>query len=147
MQNSAKLTELVTFDSLLRSWGWHNILILQLYKHSYCFVGSTWTIFNNNIFSSLCKPWIAFMCTDWNNDNAEKAFLESLFLKAVRQSLSFPQRLPGGRIMVSTEAAKGVSPSLECLLQRFPRSGTSPEGLFHTILVADCCVGPFRLVK
>ena len=31
------------------------------------------------------------MCTDWNNDNAEKAFLESLFLKAVRQSLSFRQ--------------------------------------------------------
>ena len=37
------------------------------------------------------------MCTDWNNDNAEKAFLESLFLKAVRQSLSSPKdRQEGG---------------------------------------------------
>ena len=88
------------------------------------------------------------MCTDWNNDNAEKAFLESLFLKAVRQSLCFPQRLPGGRVLVSTEAAKGVF-----AIARVPSSEVSKiwnlsrGTFFYIILVADCCVGPFRLVK
>ena len=80
-------------------WASHN-------SHSLTNFSGVWVNLNN-IFSSSCKPWIAFKRTDWNNDN-EKALVESL-LQVPKGSL--PElRCPWRLFLVPVETGIGSKP-------------------------------------